>query len=278
MTHFPSMKADVQILHPIEEKPCRQWAARLTRAVPALALRAPSPRRSGVQNRSRRFCRTRGLAERARLTGPSRPSRCARRRQGAPASEIAPGHFVELAFWRRGRDRLGPSRPSRCARRRQGAPASKIAPGDFVELAFGGEGEIRTREGREALPVFKTVHSTALPPLRCLLNQLVAISRAGLLSSFFGVPCFHFASAAPSIAPMRLAERYRCRCPRNHVDQLTVSNRELAVALIAAYQGIVVLAAALRDPGLIGVETGRLARWIDSLTPVRPGGRTARSL
>ena len=48
--------------------------------------------------------------------------------------------------------------------------------------------------------------------------------------------------------------------------------RDLAVALIAAYQGIVVLAAALRDPGLIGVETGRLARWIDSLTPVRPGG------
>jgi TetR/AcrR family transcriptional regulator, transcriptional repressor for nem operon len=41
--------------------------------------------------------------------------------------------------------------------------------------------------------------------------------------------------------------------------------RDLAVALIAAYQGIVVLAAALRDPGLIGVETGRLARWIDSL-------------
>jgi TetR/AcrR family transcriptional repressor of nem operon len=41
--------------------------------------------------------------------------------------------------------------------------------------------------------------------------------------------------------------------------------RDLAVALIAAYQGIVVLAAALRDPGLIAVETGRLARWIDSL-------------
>ncbi len=48
--------------------------------------------------------------------------------------------------------------------------------------------------------------------------------------------------------------------------------RELAVVLIAAYQGIVVVAAALRDPGLIGVETGRLGRWIDSLIPVRPGG------
>jgi TetR/AcrR family transcriptional repressor of nem operon len=45
--------------------------------------------------------------------------------------------------------------------------------------------------------------------------------------------------------------------------------RDLAVALIAAYQGIVVLAAALRDPGLIGVETGRLAQWIDSLAQPR---------
>jgi TetR/AcrR family transcriptional regulator, transcriptional repressor for nem operon len=42
--------------------------------------------------------------------------------------------------------------------------------------------------------------------------------------------------------------------------------RELAVALLAAYQGIAVLAAALRQPDLIGVEAARLNRWIDSLT------------
>ena len=41
--------------------------------------------------------------------------------------------------------------------------------------------------------------------------------------------------------------------------------RELAVALIAAYEGIALLAATLRDPGLIGTEGGRLERWIDSL-------------
>jgi AcrR family transcriptional regulator len=41
--------------------------------------------------------------------------------------------------------------------------------------------------------------------------------------------------------------------------------RELAVALIAAYQGIALLAATLRDPGLISAEGGRLERWIDSL-------------
>jgi TetR/AcrR family transcriptional repressor of nem operon len=53
--------------------------------------------------------------------------------------------------------------------------------------------------------------------------------------------------------------------------------RELATALIAAYEGIVLLAAALRDPSLIGTEVSRLSRWIDSLAelqPNTPGTRT----
>ncbi len=41
--------------------------------------------------------------------------------------------------------------------------------------------------------------------------------------------------------------------------------RELAVALVAAYEGTALLAAALRDPGLITTEGTRLERWIDSL-------------
>jgi TetR/AcrR family transcriptional regulator, transcriptional repressor for nem operon len=41
--------------------------------------------------------------------------------------------------------------------------------------------------------------------------------------------------------------------------------RELAVALIAAYEGVALLAATLRDPGLISAEGDRLERWIDSL-------------
>jgi AcrR family transcriptional regulator len=46
--------------------------------------------------------------------------------------------------------------------------------------------------------------------------------------------------------------------------------RELATALIAAYEGVVLLAAALRDPALIGTETSRLNRWIDSLAELQP--------
>jgi TetR/AcrR family transcriptional regulator, transcriptional repressor for nem operon len=41
--------------------------------------------------------------------------------------------------------------------------------------------------------------------------------------------------------------------------------RELAVALIAAYEGVALLASTLRDPGLISTEAARLERWIDTL-------------
>jgi TetR/AcrR family transcriptional regulator, transcriptional repressor for nem operon len=47
------------------------------------------------------------------------------------------------------------------------------------------------------------------------------------------------------------------------------------VALVAAYEGIALLAAALRDPGLIGTEGARLERWIDSLAG--SGQEAARS-
>jgi AcrR family transcriptional regulator len=49
--------------------------------------------------------------------------------------------------------------------------------------------------------------------------------------------------------------------------------RELAVALIAAYEGVALLANNLRDPGLISTEANRLERWIDTLAgSSRPGG------
>jgi TetR/AcrR family transcriptional repressor of nem operon len=51
-------------------------------------------------------------------------------------------------------------------------------------------------------------------------------------------------------------------------------SRELAVALVAAYQGIALLAATLREPGLISAEGRRLERWIDALNerPTPPPG------
>lgn len=42
-------------------------------------------------------------------------------------------------------------------------------------------------------------------------------------------------------------------------------SRELAVALVAAYQGISLLTNTLREPGLMLAEGDRLERWIDSL-------------
>jgi TetR/AcrR family transcriptional regulator, transcriptional repressor for nem operon len=41
--------------------------------------------------------------------------------------------------------------------------------------------------------------------------------------------------------------------------------RELAVALVAAYEGIALLANTLEDPGLVSAEGRRLERWIDDL-------------
>jgi TetR/AcrR family transcriptional repressor of nem operon len=41
--------------------------------------------------------------------------------------------------------------------------------------------------------------------------------------------------------------------------------RELGVALVAAYQGIALVANTLRDPGLVAGEGARLERWIDEL-------------
>ncbi len=42
-------------------------------------------------------------------------------------------------------------------------------------------------------------------------------------------------------------------------------SRELAVALIAAYQGISLLTNTFRDPELMEIEGRRLERWIDSM-------------
>jgi TetR/AcrR family transcriptional regulator, transcriptional repressor for nem operon len=41
--------------------------------------------------------------------------------------------------------------------------------------------------------------------------------------------------------------------------------RDVAITLIAAYQGAALLASALRDPGILAREGRRLERWIDSL-------------
>jgi AcrR family transcriptional regulator len=52
--------------------------------------------------------------------------------------------------------------------------------------------------------------------------------------------------------------------------------RELATALIAAYEGIVLLAAALREPGMISTEASRLSRWIDSLAEPQPATQVGK--
>ena len=45
----------------------------------------------------------------------------------------------------------------------------------------------------------------------------------------------------------------------------TTSPCPVAAALIAACEGVALLASTLRDPGLISTEASRVGRWIDSL-------------
>jgi TetR/AcrR family transcriptional repressor of nem operon len=45
---------------------------------------------------------------------------------------------------------------------------------------------------------------------------------------------------------------------------------ELGVALIAAYEGVILIAHALRQPNLIMAESRRLSRWIDELADLAP--------
>jgi hypothetical protein len=60
--------------------------------------------------------------------------------------------------------------------------------------------------------------------------------------------------------PARSSCGYRSTGPRSSFDRW-----DLAVALIAAYQGIALLTNTFRDPELITREGKRLERWIESL-------------
>ena len=74
---------------------------RLTRAILALALRAVAKALRRPKSLPAILSNSRFGGEGEIDSGHPGP-RAARRRQGAPASKIAPGDFVELAIWRRG--------------------------------------------------------------------------------------------------------------------------------------------------------------------------------
>ena len=42
--------------------------------------------------------------------------------------------------------------------------------------------------------------------------------------------------------------------------------RDLAIEVIARYQGSALLASTLRDPDLLARESGRVAAWLDTIT------------
>jgi TetR/AcrR family transcriptional repressor of nem operon len=57
---------------------------------------------------------------------------------------------------------------------------------------------------------------------------------------------------------------------RQFVEMGRPDAHELGVALIAAYEGVTLIAHALRQPNLIKAESRRLSRWIDELADLAP--------
>lgn len=127
--------------------------------------------------------------------------------------------------------------------------------------------DAHAREVREALASLER-HRTPRARLKAFVSM---ISSQGELAARYGCPqgtlCSELdkredglerSAATLMQIPIDWAER-------QFRDMGRRDARDLAVALIAAYQGISLLTNTFRDPGLMDREARRLTRWIDSL-------------
>jgi TetR/AcrR family transcriptional regulator, transcriptional repressor for nem operon len=104
--------------------------------------------------------------------------------------------------------------------------------------------------------------------LKALIQML---SSQGDLAADYGCPQGSLCSELDKRhGPMREAAAVLVTLPIDWAEQQfrdlgRRDARELAIALIAAYQGAALLTNTLRDPGLLAREGRRLERWVDSL-------------
>jgi AcrR family transcriptional regulator len=134
---------------------------------------------------------------------------------------------------------------------------------ELVQAAIGGHmDEIRTR--LESLEEHRTPKARLKALVRMLAGESEATARFGCPQ---GTLCSELdkrddglsrACADMMRLPVDWAERQFRGMGRRDA-------RDLAVALIASYQGIAVLTNAFRDPELMTRECKRLERWIDTL-------------
>ena len=135
----------------------------------------------------------------------------------------------------------------------------------LVEAAI----EARAREVQEMLELAPARHRTPRARLRALVQHPRRAARrhcpaqlpgrdAVLQSSTNATTGSHARARDVLALPIDWAERQFRDLGRSDA-------RDLAVALIASYQGISLIASTFRDPALMLREARRLERWIDSL-------------
>jgi TetR/AcrR family transcriptional regulator, transcriptional repressor for nem operon len=154
------------------------------------------------------------------------------------------------------------------------AQAADVAPGnvyyyfkakdDLVEAAIAAHGE----DVRATLASLES-HRTPKARLRALVRMLIGRSEEvaefgcpqGSLCSELDKRGDRLSAACGELmrVPVAWAEEQFKQMGRRDA-------RELAVALIAAYQGVALLANTFREPELMAREGRRLERWIDELT------------
>jgi AcrR family transcriptional regulator len=128
--------------------------------------------------------------------------------------------------------------------------------------------EVHVQQAKAALAAIDNAHRSARNRLKALVgeyerqSELVATygcpygSLCSELDKRLGSP--DFALAELMRVPIEWAEEQFRALGRRDA-------RELAVSLVAAYQGGALLANTFRDPGILAGEARRLGRWIDTL-------------
>jgi AcrR family transcriptional regulator len=124
------------------------------------------------------------------------------------------------------------------------------------------------QENRDLLAVLEQHHRTPRARLKMLVQRLVSQSdQVALYGCPRGTLCSELDKQDTDLAQ---ACRELLQVPADWIEQQFKAMgrrdaRDLAVALLASYEGIALLANTFREPALMIREGRRLERWIDSL-------------
>jgi AcrR family transcriptional regulator len=136
--------------------------------------------------------------------------------------------------------------------------------------------ETHVRSVRAEIAELERAHHTPRARLKALVGLLAGQSKEiAELGCPHGTLCSELDKRATRPGNSAVAELLRV--PIEWAEQQftamgRMDGRDLAVSLIAAYQGAALLASTFRDPAVLTGEGRRLHQWIDSLEPDQQAG------